>query len=148
MPYSLLYNELPALAENETRSVIVQFDMKNSPPADAYAFCEMFCDEPGCDCRRVFFTVISEKRQAVVAVIAYGWETPEFYAKWMGSEDPVDIAEMIGPVLNFGSKQSQFAPMILELFMSHLLMDIDYIKRVKRHYKLFRQRIERKAKKR
>ena len=107
MPYSLLYTELPALAEKETRTVILQFDIKDSLPADAYTFCEMFCDEPGCDCRRVFFTVISEKRQAVVAVIAYGWETPEFYAKWMGSDDPRDIAEMIGPVLNLASQQSR-----------------------------------------
>lgn len=28
-------------------------------PPEEYSFIEMFCDEPECDCRRAFFTVIS-----------------------------------------------------------------------------------------
>ena len=43
-------------------------------------------------------------------------------------------------------QQSPLAPELVELFKSELLANTDYINRVKRHYKLFRQRIERKVK--
>ena len=72
-------------------------------PPDQYALVEMYCDERGCDCRRVFFYVISSSIKDVGAVIAYGWERPEFYARWMGDDDPEIIKDLQGPVLNMCS---------------------------------------------
>ena len=142
MPYALLYEYLPEIAEAETRTVIVLPGYGNPLPPDEYSFCEMFCDEPGCDCRRVFFLVISSKHQKLLAVIAFGWESPAFYVKWMRDKDPQVLAHLMGPILNMGSPQSEFANLLLELFTKKLLPDSDYIERVKRHYTLFRQCID------
>lgn len=142
MSFEPLHSRLPALAEAETRSVIV-FDETDLPPAE-YGFVEMFCNEPGCDCRRVFFSVFSSLSQKPVAVIAYGWESTSFYRKWFKYPIPnLDITELQGPVLNIGSPQGPQAPAILKLFTEVLLADTDYIKRVKSHYKLFRATVAR-----
>ncbi|CAK8722009.1 hypothetical protein KKHLCK_11265 [Candidatus Electrothrix laxa] len=95
MPYSFFHSRLPKVAERETRSVTL-FDHSefNLPPAD-YAFLEMFCDEPDCDCRRVFFSVISSRDEEIKAVISWGWEDQTFYTTWMGDNDPNVIKELI-----------------------------------------------------
>ena len=143
MPFEPLHSRLPALAEAETRSVAV-FDKTILPPAD-YGFVEMFCNEPGCDCRRVFFTVFSSLTQKPEAVIAYGWEKASFYRKWYKyGASKEQIAELMGPVLNMASSQSPHAPAILNLFTVVLLRDTDYIERIKRHYKLFRATVGRR----
>jgi hypothetical protein len=113
-------------------------------PSAQYSFIEMFCDEPGCDCRRVFFTVVSSADNATKAVIAWGWETPAFYRKWLGMGDPDIIRDLKGPVLNLTSPQSNLAPALLKLFQNVLLQDSAYIERVKRHYDMFRATVDKK----
>ncbi|NLX95729.1 MAG: IS110 family transposase [Rhodopirellula sp.] len=49
------------------------------------------------------------------AVIAWGWESREFYARWMHTDAPEMIRELQGPVLNLGSPQSSHAPALLDL---------------------------------
>ena len=146
MPFAFLYTRFPEIAERETRSLTVLGDdpVLGLPAAD-YSFREMHCEEPGCDCRRVFFYVTSSLRREVEAVVAWGWETPEFYARWMRRADPEVVAELIGPVLNLGSPQSELAPGILKLAKRTLLSDEAYVERVKRHYRLFRDSIDGKA---
>ena len=75
MPYVLFRSRFPEIAERETRSVTVFGQPVTGLPAGDYGFLEMFCDEPRCDCRRVFFYVVSPRRRDPVAVIAYGWRT-------------------------------------------------------------------------
>ena len=142
MPYQLFHDLFPKIAEPETRTVTVPKDSNIALPPASYAFLEMFCNEPGCDCRRVFFYVISSLSNDVEAVIAYGWESREFYAKWLHHDNPRSLAELQGPVLNFGSPQSRLAPVILKLFSNVLLPDKPYIQRVKRHYRMFRDKID------
>jgi hypothetical protein len=142
MPYKLFYRLFPAIAEKETRTVIIPPNIISILPTDKYSFCEMFCDEPGCDCRRVMFSVASNQNNRILAVIAYGWETPEFYTNWLNDNDPNLLAETIGPILNTASQQSPFAPILLDLFKQKLLPDKAYIERVIKHYKMFRNRIE------
>jgi tetratricopeptide (TPR) repeat protein len=132
----------PAIAEQETRTLTVLPDARTSVPAGGYGFLEMFCDEPGCDCRRVFFSVVSSTRHEIEAVVAWGWEDPKFYAAWMNNTDPQVVADLKGPVLNLGSPATALAPALLELTRTVLLQDTDYVERVKRHYQMFRQRIE------
>jgi len=137
MSFEPLYSRLPKLAKTETRSIAV-LDKSILPPAD-YGFVEMFCNEPGCDCRRVFFTVFSSATKQPEAIIAYGWETASFYRKWLKfPSTKEDIDELMGPVLNMGSPQGRHADAILKLFTEALLRDTSYIKRIKRHYQLFR----------
>jgi hypothetical protein len=144
MPYQLLYERLPALAEAETRTITLLEDNEElGLPAGEYAFCEMFCNEPGCDCRRVFFTVTSSRSTEIEAVIAYGWESADFYRKWFKSGwTPDDIKLLRGPCLNIGSPESCHSDALLKLFIRVLLPQQAYIDRVKRHYRQFRATVD------
>ena len=144
MPYRFLHDLLPELAERETRIITVLDGSSWGLPAGEYSFIEMFCDEPGCDCRRVFFTVLSSFGKRSETVIAYGWESRKFYAKWLGMSAPDMIDDLQGPVLNMGSPHSKLAPAILAMAEEMLLSDDSYVDRVKRHYKMFRDEIENK----
>jgi len=142
MPYQPFYDLFPETAERETRTITVLKDSDWDLPAGDYSFLEMFCNETGCDCRRVFFYVMSSLRKDVEAVVTWGWETPDFYAEWMNDDDPQIIAQLKGPVLNLGSPQTPRAPAILDLCRKVLLSDQEYVERVKRHYRRFRDKID------
>ncbi len=142
MAYIPFYQFFPEIAERETRCLIVL----NHPelPADSYGLIELYCDEPGCDCRRVFFNVLSRKTGKTLAVIAYGWENKRYYEKWMGDNDPESIGDLKGPILNRLSPQSKLAPALLKQ-VRDVLNDRDYVKRLKSHYQLFKEAIEKKT---
>jgi len=144
MSFESLHDRLPRLAEAETRTVTVlesSVDSKSLPPSD-YTFVEMFCNEPGCDCRRVFFSVASSRTQKMEAVIAYGWENRKFYRDWFKHGTADDITMLQGPVLNEGSLRTKHSEAILQLFIDNLLPQKAYIERVKRHYKQFRATVD------
>jgi hypothetical protein len=142
MNYVLFNNYFPAIAERETRTLHVPSNSSSRLPAGDYTFLELFCNEKGCDCRRVFFYVISPLRKGAVAVIAYGWESTQFYVEWMKDDDPEIIRTLKGPVLNLTSPQSDLAGLILKLTEAVLLKDHAYIDRVKTHYRMFKDRID------
>jgi hypothetical protein len=144
MPYALFHSLFPEVAERETRTVTVVHRLHFNLPPARYAFLEMFCDERGCDCRRVLFSVLSSLHKDVQAVIAWGWEEKEFYVKWLGDNDPIVIEELKGPALNLASPQANLAPALLDLFREVLLQDTPYLERVKRHYAMFREKIDAK----
>jgi hypothetical protein len=106
----------------------------------------MFCDEPKCDCRRVFLYVVSSRGVDPEAVITYGWEARDFYANWLHDDDPLALDELQGPALNLGSPQSELAPAILDLARNLLLTDAAYVQRVKDHYTIFRESVDGKRK--
>jgi hypothetical protein len=140
MPYEPFYELFKEIAMKETRSITIH----NNPrlPDDDYGFLELYCNDENCDCRRVFFNVISHKRGEVVAVIAYGWEDSAFYIRWYRQNDPSVIHEMQGPILNPGSNQSELAPALLKLVRDTLLKDPAYIERLKRHYWMFKEKVD------
>jgi len=141
MPYAPFHERFPELAEEETRTLIIF----NDPvlPSDEYGLIEMYCDEPGCDCRRVMFNVASWRTGKTLAVIAYGWESKAFYRKWYRYDEPENIIkELQGPVLNSMSPQSKLAPALLEKVTRFALQDQKYVNRLKRHYQMFRDAIE------
>ncbi len=140
--YVLFGNLFPAIAEQETRSITVLDGERADLPNGVYVFHEMYCIERRCDCRRVFFYVTSSLRNDVEAVICYGWEPVFFYRAWLKDDNPHEIAELKGPALNLGSPQSIHAPAVLELAKDLLLRDQDYIERVKRHYRMFKAKID------
>jgi len=140
MPYVPFHEKFPKLAENETR-VLTVFEDRELPP-DEYGFYESYCDEPDCDCRRVFFNVFAGRQKKILAVITYGWERKRFYQNWLGFNDPKAIRELQGPDLNSLSPQSKYAPALLRMFRTVLLKDPKYIERLKRHYAMFRKAVE------
>ena len=145
MIYVPFHELCPDVAERETRSIIVLPTAKSDVPAGEYQFTEMYCSAPACDCRRVFWSVFSSTQQQVEAVIAWGWEDRAFYARWLGMNDADMTKEMQGPVLNVGSPQSRIAGALLELARKRLLVDPSYVARIKRHYALFRSKIDERA---
>ncbi len=140
MPYVMFHEYFREIAKRETRSFTVFNNIEL--PAGDYGLLEMYCNEPGCDCRRVFFSVISSVTKQVEAVIAFGWESSKFYAEWLGNGDAQIINELKGPILNLGSPQSKIAPAILSMVKNIVLQDEAYIKRLQIHYKMFKERIE------
>ena len=140
MPYELFIERFGEFAWKETRSILVFKDPKLA--GDEFAFLELYCSDTNCDCRRVMFNVMSKNRQKVVAVIAYGWESAVFYAKWYRRNDPAIIRQMQGPILNPGSPQSELAPALLEQVRDVLLADPAYVARLKQHYHLFKEKVD------
>jgi hypothetical protein len=134
------HERMRELALNETRSVKVEGTA--GLPAGEYGFLELYCDDPACDCQRVMIDVISPQHpREILAVINYGWESAEFYRRWIGkgksliSDDTARQAQ--GPLLDPLNKQGDHAPALLRLFQM-LIQDEKYVQRLKRHYMLFR----------
>jgi hypothetical protein len=141
MPFVLFHDLFPEVAEEETRSLILTEESTLPLPNGDYSFLEMFCNEEGCDCRRVMFMIVTSSRSDPLAVVNWGWEPLTFYSKWMRGGAPVQAKEMKGPNLNFGSPQSKLAPLILALVEGFLLKDKAYTDRIKRHYALVREQV-------
>jgi hypothetical protein len=138
--------ECPKIGLNETRSITLLSGYKKLPKGE-YGFVESYCNDPKCDCRRVFLNVISPQFEGeILATINYGWEDIEFYKKWMMGPDYVD--ELKGPSLAPGMKQSKLAKDLLELFKDEVLSDRNYVKRLKRHYEMFKESIKNKKQER
>lgn len=73
MPFELMANRLGRLAERETRSIIVLPELPDrSLPEGVYTLHEMYCNERGCDCRRVFLNIQASFRPGPEAVVAWG----------------------------------------------------------------------------
>lgn len=141
MPYAPFYEYFRELALKETRSFNV-FDGHPDLPAAEYGLVELYCDDEGCNCQRVMFEVLSRNRNASVAYIAYGWESANFYRKWTQSGDPDIAFHMQGPVLNELSPQSELAPALLALVRDIVLKDAAYVERLKRHYQMFKEKVD------
>ena len=144
MSFRMFHEICQEVAFRETRSIALSDNFGYDLPADDYAFLEMYCSEAGCDCRRVYFQVIAMSNPSVVlAVISWGWETLAFYRKWGHYPGAGQDAKMMkGPVLALLNKQSALAPALLELAKGMLLSSPEYVERIKRHYALFRGKIE------
>jgi len=140
MPYEPFIERFGELAWKETRSL--RFFKDPGLAGDEFGFIEFYCNDENCDCQRVMFDVISKNQQKSVAVIAYGWESQEFYARWYRENDPEIIEQMQGPILNPGSRQSELALALLEKVRDVLLTDPEYIARLKRHYRMFKEKVD------
>jgi len=129
----------PDLAARETRCVTV-FGRSDIPDGE-YGFLELFCDEPGCDCRRVMIAVLRSDTELnkIWASINYGWESIEFYKQWGGAW--CTQADAKGSFLDPVSPQPAYSPALLTLFRS-LLRSPDYAKRIQSHYEIFRQTVD------
>ena len=129
----------PDLAARETRCATVSG--RADIPDGEYGFLELFCDEPGCDCRRVMIDVLRADTELnkIWATINYGWENIEFYKKWGGSS--VTAANSKGPFLDPMNPQTPFSPALLNLFRL-LLESPDYASRIQTHYRIFRQTVD------
>jgi hypothetical protein len=129
----------PELAAREMRSATVSG--RTDIPDGEYGFLELFCDEPGCHCRRVMIDVLRADTELnkIWATINYGWESLDFYKKWGGSS--VNAANSQGPFLDPMNPQTPLSPALLNLFRL-LLESPDYVTRIQTHYRIFRQTVD------
>ena len=137
---------LPELAQREVRCVHIGEDPNGvSPlPADEYVYMEFYCDDLSCDCRQVYFQVISRKQPGkIFASINYGWEKEAFYRKRL-AWDPAPAREMVRGELDPINEQSEFAEDFLDLF-KRVVLDEPYRLRLRRHYRLLREEVARLA---
>jgi hypothetical protein len=131
------FSRFPELAAHETRTVML-LQPYAGLPAGEYGFLELYCDEPTCDCRRVLFQVRrADRPDKVLATINYGWESEDFYARWLHG-DHGSARELAQASLDPLNPQSKLSPALLEVFRQILLQDRAYIDRLRRHYKMFK----------
>ncbi|MHB8763376.1 MAG: SEC-C domain-containing protein [Deferrisomatales bacterium] len=116
-------SRFPEVAARETRVVTVTRPGQPLPPG-SYAFVEFYCDDPGCDCRRVMFWVFREPDQTPLATISYGFD----------AED-----DAAGPFLDPFGPQSAHGEPLLALFSEVVLADSAYVERLYRHYLQMRE---------
>ncbi|MEI8257001.1 MAG: hypothetical protein WCJ30_15110, partial [Deltaproteobacteria bacterium] len=142
MPYAAFAEKFPDIAGPESRVVIV-LNHATLPPG-RYALIELYCNEVGCDCRRVFLNVYREETRTLEAVVAYGWESRDFYVRWMGDDDPNVIATLFGSSLKMGSPVTPLSDALL-VQVKMALSDVNYVERLKRHYRMYREVIDRET---
>ncbi len=124
----------PDLAWQETRTITVRG--LEELPDGKYAFVESYCDKVSCDCRRVMLTVLGRASGARVwATISYGWESEQFYERWVGKAE--EGWDHKGPYLDPFNPQSAYADALLRMF-EYVLTDRAYVERLERHYRMFK----------
>ena len=139
VPFRKYFTEI---ADAETRSARIFEEHPSGLPPGEYGFLEFYCDEKNCDCRRVHLMVIADWSKEPIAMIAYGWETPAYYAKWMHSADKQMAAEMSGTMLEPFFNQSKYAAAAKKLCEDAFLADPSYVERLKRHYRMMRDHVD------
>ena len=153
LPYQPFHELFPEIGLDETRTMTVVRRNQYGVPPDEYALLEMYCNDENCDCQRIYITVVSAKKKSPMAVLTYGWETKEFYAKWYFKDSSTELSElddldmeavddMHGIHLNLFSQQSKIAPNLMRMIFDLVLCDEDYVARIKRHYTMFRSKID------
>ena len=132
-----------AVAKAETRSITIFEEGHSSglPPGE-YGFVEYYCNEKKCHCNRVHFLVVARWAKEPLAMVAYGWESPSYYKKWMLHADKKMAAGMSGVSLEPLFKQSTYAHAAKRLVEEVLLADPSYVERLKRHNQMMRDYVD------
>jgi hypothetical protein len=132
MRFGLLF---PEVAERETRTAKVFESLPVTDPrhlpVDEYGFDELYCDQRGCDCRRVMINVLGRQSREHVATINHAFERP-------AKDEPVPEQTFLDPL----NRQSPLAAALLDLFVNVVLADGDYRQRLLRHYRMFKNVVE------
>ena len=128
MSMTMFVKVFPELGEAETRT-LTTFNHPDLPP-DRYAFAESYCDERGCDCRRVTFNVIAMEGKRHVATIAHALDdsTPRY-------DLPRTLLDPMNP-------QTELSPALLDEFTRTILPDANFQARLLRHYRMFKEVVE------
>ena len=143
----LFQDKFPELAKDEQRIVTALYRNKYKVPQDDYTMLEMYCTD--CDCRRVHFHINSSVHKQTVAVIEFGWESLDYYAKFVTNgktndffkltrEEQISAVNMKTARLSKKHMPTEISKDVLNMIKEEALKDKKYIKRLKKHYKLIR----------
>ncbi len=107
--------------------------LRDSPqlPDGNYRFVDTYCTDPACDCRKTMILVYRDDLH--VSTINFGWESADFYRKWMGdsSEDDISVF-MRGASIDITSPDRVSARGILAFFLA--LLDESWTAKFQKHY--------------
>lgn len=132
------WSRFPKIAEQESRTIKL-LQPVGELPVDDYAFVELYCNDPDCDCRRVILQVRAGSNfNQVLATINFGWEPQSFYQEWLHG-NAQGAREICGAALDPINSQSKYAPALLEIFRKMVRTDMAYVARLARHYQMFRK---------
>ncbi len=134
-PFHLIAGER---AWRETRSIRI-FQEHGELPPDEYGLIEFYCPDPKCDCRRVLLQVVCQSQPgAILATVSFGWETEQFYTRWMKS-DAQAASNLKGASLDPLGSFHPLAESLLRMVRDTALSDPDYVARLARHYREFKK---------
>lgn len=126
-PFYAVYSEV---AESETR--VLHLCNHRYLPDDSYAFVELYCLDPACDCRRVMLNVYRGRPPKHVATINHSFEPPTDEDLDQTFLDPLNV-------------QSALSAKLLEAFQTVVLADAKYQQRLVRHYDMVKEAVRDKA---
>src|ERR1700733_10014303 len=117
----------PDLAEKENRA----FWANGRGPFkdDPYQLVEFYCADPNCDCNRVVVAVADRQKPERGTLLSVGFA--------FNRKDP-DARPYIYPLNPITKEGREFYPMIQNM----LETDVEYVSRLKRHYKLVKEKIK------
>jgi hypothetical protein len=114
------------VAERESRAMQTT-DPRGRPAT--FLFRELYCADPGCDCRRVLLHVHWVEERCVAASINYAFDPSRRRDEPQISLDPLN-------------PQSEHAEALLELFTQVIRKDREYRERLIRHYTAWKQVVD------
>jgi hypothetical protein len=85
----------------------------------------------------MFFVYLNDDFSKRLAIINFGWESVAYYTKWQGG-NAVIAEKMTQVTLEPFGEQSEYAQELMEIVQKLLSFDLNFIKRLKRHYTEFR----------
>ena len=133
------YTRCPDVAEAETRRIQIS-ESHSELSAGDYHFIEFYCTDRKCDCRRVLLNVCEASRMGLgLASINFGWESEEFYTRWMHGDDEM-ARQVRGAELDPLNRNGAEAEALLDLFRTTLLPDQAYVSSLARHYRMFKRK--------
>lgn len=120
--------------ESQVRSVTLAADPYL--PAGEYHFIDTYCSDNKCDCRKTIIQIFHD--QKLVSIVSYGWESPKFYLRWLGSTRDVELAKEMSGVSIDSSSPDRVSSKGILLLINHL-MDEKWIALLKENYRLIRK---------
>lgn len=134
--YALEFLPASSLLTDGYEEKSIALEQRPNLPDGDYSFIDFYCTNRNCDCRKTIIHVLHQGRH--VSTVNYGWESPEFYCRWMkaGMDDSM-AKEMSGLSIDFASPDRLSPQAILDLMQQ--LLDDSWISTLKDHYKRIRQ---------
>lgn len=118
-------------------------------PVKHYWLLEYYCDEPGCDCRRVVLDLVSSAiPNRVFASIVFGWDSLSFYRSWAGTRDLGDARPLKLGALDESQLNCDWADVLLKHVRKEVLSNPRAVARFRRHYEMFKREQRKREKQR
>ena len=132
LPFFYLF---PEDLEMKTRKIMLLQDMFGLAKGE-YFLIENYCTDTECVCEKVMINVVAMKTNAIIGTVGFGWESSEFYTKWLLG-DKEQGRKMVGAYIEVGGIQTGLEKECLALVQNSLL-DTKYVELIKKRNERFK----------